>query len=512
MESVYDYSHPHLGNFRGLTSESTQRFLGVRYANLSDKFSPAKVNEEAGHLTDATAFGPAAPSPPNGVEHEFQLIQKALPYSPVTQSDTECLNLNITAPKGTSPTSNLPVIAYLHGGGFVIGANFWPHYRLGAPGFLTSCELVSHGYKPNNGLHDQRVALLWIQKFISGFGGDPSNITLAGESAGGVSATTQLQSEIPLFRRMVCLGGTNLLMQPLPDVVSEKTYQEVIGRLGLTQLEPSARVKALVQTPTKDLLSEISPKDPLQPTLGGDLGIKSRTYAEIYEGSSELDLPGREWCEEIMVGDSQMDASIFASMFDRNLAGVAEAFYDSFTRSLGSEDRAIQVSKAYNISEALSDEKALENILNFAQDLKFFFPVLCYAHCWSGRAYVFHFNEPNTWDGPLKGHANHILDVAYLFQNYNEHVTDRQRAVATQFAEDLILFANSKSPWRPFKYENMDLYSRIYGVDLPVNPNRVATVKGPVELSKRRDVIFEIMKTIPADELSKAWGMFMTGM
>jgi carboxylesterase type B len=58
-------------------------------------------------------------------------------------------------------------------------------YRLGAPGFLTSRELVSHGYKPNNGLHDQRIALLWIQKFISGFGGDPSNITLVGESAGG---------------------------------------------------------------------------------------------------------------------------------------------------------------------------------------------------------------------------------------------------------------------------------------------------------------------------------------
>ena len=58
MESIYDYSHPHLGIVRGLTSESTQRFLGVRYANLSDKFSPAKLNEEAGHeLTDATAFG-----------------------------------------------------------------------------------------------------------------------------------------------------------------------------------------------------------------------------------------------------------------------------------------------------------------------------------------------------------------------------------------------------------------------------------------------------------------------
>jgi hypothetical protein len=319
-------------------------------------------------------------------------------------------------------------------------------------------------------------------------------------------------------------------MQPLPEQVSEQTYKEVVSRLGLTQLEPSARVKALVQTPTKELLSAISQKYPLQPTMGGDLGIKSSTYAEIYEGSSKLDLPGRQWCEEIMVGDSQMDvryqpfffggpiltlfkASILGSTFASDLTGIAKKFYDSFKRSLDSEDSAIEVSRAYRISQDLPDEEALENILKFAQDLKFFLPAVYYAHCWSGRAYLFHFNEPNTWGGPFKGHANHILDVAYLFQNYNEYLTDRQRAVAKQFAEDLILFSNAKPPWRVFNYENREWYCRVYGVDLPVNNNRVATVKAPIELSKRRGVIYDIMETtgITADELSWAWSIFMAG-
>ena len=58
-------------------------------------------------------------------------------------------------------------------------------YRVGATGFLTSKELQSAGYKANNGLRDQRVALEWVQKYISGFGGDPTNVTLLGESAGG---------------------------------------------------------------------------------------------------------------------------------------------------------------------------------------------------------------------------------------------------------------------------------------------------------------------------------------
>jgi len=58
-------------------------------------------------------------------------------------------------------------------------------YRLGAPGFLTSKELRNAGYKPNNGLVDQRNALKWIKKHIGGFHGDAQNVTLVGQSAGG---------------------------------------------------------------------------------------------------------------------------------------------------------------------------------------------------------------------------------------------------------------------------------------------------------------------------------------
>ena len=58
-------------------------------------------------------------------------------------------------------------------------------YRLGVTGFLTSKELRDAGYKANNGFHDQKTALKFIKKFIGGFGGDPDEITVCGESAGG---------------------------------------------------------------------------------------------------------------------------------------------------------------------------------------------------------------------------------------------------------------------------------------------------------------------------------------
>jgi acetyl esterase/lipase len=144
---------------------------------------------------------------------EMAFIQQSLPKPTFPGvSDLNGLNLNITMP-GTcvdpqTHGTKLPVFVFIHGGGFAIGANWWPqydgstlvrlsvkqkqpmiainiNYRTGALGFLTSPTLRKSGYKPNNGLRDQRTALQWIKTHIAGFGGDPNNITVAGESAGG---------------------------------------------------------------------------------------------------------------------------------------------------------------------------------------------------------------------------------------------------------------------------------------------------------------------------------------
>ena len=160
----------------------------------------------------ANLFSPQVISPPNGVDMELGFIQTTLPKTEFPGiSDIEGLHLNISVPKqAKSITGNeaLPVLVFIHGGGYAIGGNWWPqydtaklvqlsqtlgkpiiavniNYRLGAPGFLTSPELRAAGYKANNGLRDQRVALSWVKEYIQGFGGDSNNITVAGESAGG---------------------------------------------------------------------------------------------------------------------------------------------------------------------------------------------------------------------------------------------------------------------------------------------------------------------------------------
>lgn len=150
---------------------------------------------------------------------EQGLIQHLLPKPEFPGvSDVDGLSLNLTVPGNVENIANLrdlPVLTFIHGGGFAVGGSWWPqydlakfvklsvdlgkpviaisiNYRIGAPGFLTSPELRSAGCQTNNGLRDQRAALRWIQHHIGGFGGDARNVTVMGQSAGGGKAACYL--------------------------------------------------------------------------------------------------------------------------------------------------------------------------------------------------------------------------------------------------------------------------------------------------------------------------------
>ncbi len=143
-----------------------------------------------------------------------------------------------------------------------------------------------------------------------------------------------------------------------------------------------------------------------------------------------------------------LQASICKFMLGPRTAGVAKAFCDSIHKTLGGNDK--KVLEAYNINADQSDKEGLYNILKFSTDISFFAPTVAFAQGWPGKSYVYHFNEGNPWDGEWKGEAVHVLDVAYLFQNYNEFLGEAQRQVAVTFAGDFIKFVNGKWPTTSF--------------------------------------------------------------
>ncbi|VUC37793.1 unnamed protein product [Clonostachys rosea] len=212
MEAI-PFMHPAIGKVIGIKGNGCNKFLGIKYATLKHRFAPAELSTYDGSGLNATRYGPQVISPPAGVDMEFSFIQHSLPKPdfPGT-SDLHGLTANIFVPSDTlnsdSKNTDLPVLVFIHGGGFALGGNWWPqydfarlvelsselgkpmigvnvNYRVGPLGFLTCPELRQAGCKPNNGLHDQRMALRWLQEYIQGFGGNPDEITVMGESAGG---------------------------------------------------------------------------------------------------------------------------------------------------------------------------------------------------------------------------------------------------------------------------------------------------------------------------------------
>ncbi|KAI8940531.1 hypothetical protein NX059_004209 [Plenodomus lindquistii] len=537
--------HPSLGELRGNKVDGVVQFLGLKYATLRNRLANAELVEEYGsQITDATRYGPPPVSPIGAINNEFNFIQKTLPLPDVSpHSAIEGLNLNISIPCNEDgkidPNANLPVYVFIHGGGFAVGSSWYPHYdpaplvrlsvekkkpiigvtinyRLGALGFMTSEELRKAGYQPNNGLRDQRVALRWVKKFIGGFGGNADEVTTAGESAGGVSVTMLLCSEEPLMKRCLSTGGAVLLFAPIPKEVTEAAYEQVIEALGLKDKSPEERIEALLRVPVDDLWQKVPPTVPMIPSHDGDIvpGFPTFDIVSSKEDSKEFPMPGRKWCKSLMIGESRFDASILAyTVLDARKSNIAQAFTDSVNKTLSSQPEAAkELLSAYEITPETKDDEALASILRFASEIAFFAPARAFAQGWpntpDNKFFLYHFNEGIPWEGRFQGEAGHILDVAYLFQNYNEHLDDEPLRVARAFGEDFIKFVNGEDPWPPV--QDGKFSARIFGPSSEGNTCRWSKEGLPAHIG-RDERILKLGESAGYDNVLAAFQNFLQG-
>ncbi|OSC98005.1 carotenoid ester lipase precursor [Trametes coccinea BRFM310] len=253
------------GTFIGTSDGKTNKFLGIPFAKapVGDlRFNlPVAVEPYTGTHT-VTSFGPSCPQQAVDFDLPSQLAEDAVNfivnsiYQAVFPAQEDCLNLNVVVPAGTKPTDKLPIVAWIFGGGFELGSPAMydggaivsrsiemnepviyvsMNYRVSAFGFLASQEVKDAGVG-NLGLQDQRLALRWIQKYISAFGGDPTKVTIWGESAGAISVALHLitnggNSE-GLFRGAFMQSGSPI---PVGDIShGQADYDALVSETGCT--------------------------------------------------------------------------------------------------------------------------------------------------------------------------------------------------------------------------------------------------------------------------------------
>ncbi|WP_236353546.1 carboxylesterase/lipase family protein [Flavobacterium seoulense] len=209
------------GTVRGAIENNTAVFRGIPYAAPpvgEFRWRPPQPVLAWRGVRDASK--PCAECPQAGWPHGSGMSKTA---------SEDCLFLNIWKPIGADKKANMPVMVWIHGGGFVAGSGAGGdftgaafakqnvilvsiNYRLGRLGFFAFPALSSENakeFKGNYAYIDQIAALKWVQKNIAAFGGDPKNVTIFGESAGGVSVHSLLTipSAKGLFQKAIIESG-----------------------------------------------------------------------------------------------------------------------------------------------------------------------------------------------------------------------------------------------------------------------------------------------------------------
>jgi len=246
------------GNIRGYSRRGVIKFKGIPYAAPPVgelRFKPPAPVETWSEVRNTTKYSPVSIQPPSNLEDMFD--------EPLPQSEYNCLTLNIW-------TQNLkdekcPVMFWIHGGGFVTGNGasldgsrlvlrgdvvvVSINYRLGYLGFLYMPDML--GTTANAGILDMVAALKWVRDNISKFGGDPNNVTIFGESAGGMAVSSILAtpSAKGLFHRAIPhSGAANKFSYSAASGI--KVYENLMQKLGVEKGD----LDALLKLPAEDFI------------------------------------------------------------------------------------------------------------------------------------------------------------------------------------------------------------------------------------------------------------------
>ncbi|KAF5349774.1 hypothetical protein D9758_010227 [Tetrapyrgos nigripes] len=326
------------GTFRGVSAKGTEKWLGIPYAQapvgrLRFK-APVPITNPSNALKVASTFGNACPQPSADLG------------APISE---DCLFLNIWRPQNTTADAGLPVLVWIHGGAYTTGASSSPssdptrfitrsvsidkpivfvsiNYRLNTFGFLSSSLVAPEDL--NAGLLDQRQALTFVQDNIASFGGDPSKVTIWGQSAGAGSVESHFlyPSSRPLFRAGIGESSTGPFKSSPPASTYDKPNKPFSRLLAATGCTFGPNALSCLQNVSLQTLMGISNGmigntlngQLWQPSIGPEGSFATAQASEVVQSGDFLHLP-------YMGGTNVNEGAGFSiSVAGLNLTGAAQ--------------------------------------------------------------------------------------------------------------------------------------------------------------------------------------------
>ncbi|WP_405486747.1 carboxylesterase/lipase family protein [Streptomyces sp. NBC_00096] len=417
---------PSGGRLRGGTEGGLHVFKGVPYAAPpvgALRWRPAQPHPGWRGTRDAIAFGPSAPQPYREGGDQVLGTHGSPPF------DEDCLTLNVWTPGADG--AKRPVMVWIHGGGFISGSGSLPNYsgetfsrdgdlvvvtinyRLGPLGYLYFGEDGAGG---NFWLTDQLAALRWVRENISAFGGDPEDITVAGQSGGALSVAALAGARPkgrPLFRRAILQSPPLGLQIPTRAESLERTaaFLDIAGAGNVTELRavPWPRLIAA----TYEMFGRT-----------GRWGYWSTPFLPVLDGvtldrdPADLLLTGAGADIDVLIGWTREEANFAFGLSEPYAASTKDQVLARARDTFG--NRAGQAYTAYE--EARPGARPVDVLMDLITDDLFRMPAVELAERRAARGrpvWAYQFNLPTpAHDGRLA--AAHCLELPFVFNNFDK--------------------------------------------------------------------------------------------
>ncbi len=409
------------GRIRGARTAPARMFLDVPYAAPpvgGSRFAAPRPHPGWEGIRDAVRPGPNAPQPPRG---RLGRVDLSPFFGGGWERGDDYLTVNVWAP--LEPSTPAPVIAFVHGGAFIAGSTRGPvydgaafardgvvlvtvNYRLGIPGFLHLPDAPD-----NRGRLDVIAALRWIQENAARFGGDPANVTLAGQSAGAIIVTSIVGARDAqgLFRRAIVQSGsgTAAFTPEQAGIVTAAVARELgvdPSAAALGQRSDEELGAVLPRLPELDLATP-SAYDPLGGITPLSLVLDQQPADALADrGASDVDL---------LIGSNLDESSLYLAPF-QDLDGTTGAdLHATAARFHPAPDRLIEAYRSARPSASAAQLRvALLGDGMFRAGTRRFAD----AHAQPGdaRTFVYEFTwRSQALDGQLG--SCHLLELPFVF-------------------------------------------------------------------------------------------------